>query len=93
MGRLSSPKRSEKLLRPVAPEIVRTWTAQAPRWLEVRTPAKSADPSLARLDPGERDAIMLAAELNADQLIVDDREGRRLAEERGITVIGTLGVL
>ena len=36
---------------------------------------------------------MLAAELRADQLIVDDREGRRLAEERGITVIGTLGVL
>jgi predicted nucleic acid-binding protein len=36
---------------------------------------------------------MLAAELRADQLIVDDREGRRLAEERGIAVIGTLGVL
>jgi hypothetical protein len=36
---------------------------------------------------------MLAAELRADQLIVDDREGRRLAEDRGITVIGTLGVL
>ena len=35
---------------------------------------------------------MLAAELR-DQLVVDDREGRRLAEERGITVIGTLGVL
>ena len=83
----------EELLHPVAAEIVRTWTAQAPAWLEIRTPAKSPDPSLARLDPGEGDAIMLAAELHADQLIVDDREGRRLAEERGITVIGTLGVL
>jgi predicted nucleic acid-binding protein len=83
----------EELLHPVAAEIVRTWTAQAPAWLEIRTPAKSPDPSLARLDRGERDAIMLAAELHADQLIVDDREGRRLAEERGITVIGTLGVL
>jgi len=83
----------EELLHPVAAEIVRTWTGQAPAWLEIRTPAKSPDPSLARLDPGERDAIMLAAELHADQLIVDDREGRRLAEERGITVIGTLGVL
>ena len=83
----------EELLHPVAAEIVRTWTAQAPAWLEIRTPAKSPDPSLARLDAGERDAIMLAAELHADQLIVDDREGRRLAEERGITVIGTLGVL
>jgi len=36
---------------------------------------------------------MLAAELGADQLTVDDREGRRLAEERGIPVMGTLGVL
>lgn len=35
----------------------------------------------------------LATELNADQLIVDDREGQREAERRGIPVIGTLGVL
>jgi len=26
----------EELLRPIAPEIVRTWTAQAPAWLEAR---------------------------------------------------------
>jgi predicted nucleic acid-binding protein len=36
---------------------------------------------------------MLAAELQADQLIVDDREGRREAERRGIPAIGNLGVL
>ena len=93
-GKVVIPQKvRDELLRPVAPEIVRTWTAQPPAWLEVRTPANSAEPSLSTLDPGERDAIMLAAELRADQLIVDDREGRRLAEERGITVIGTLGVL
>jgi predicted nucleic acid-binding protein len=83
----------EELLRPEAPELVRTWTAQPPAWLETRTPVSIADSSLARLDAGERDAIMLAAELNAEQLIVDDREGRRIAKERGIPVIGTLGVL
>ena len=83
----------EELLRPVAPEVVRLWTAQSPAWLETRTPASIADSSLARLDAGERDAILLAAELNAQQLIVDDREGRRIAKERGIAVIGTLGVL
>jgi predicted nucleic acid-binding protein len=32
-------------------------------------------------------------ELQADQLVVDDREGRREAERRAIPVIGTLGVL
>jgi predicted nucleic acid-binding protein len=41
----------------------------------------------------ESDAITLAMELHADQLIVDDREGRREAERRGIPVIGTLGAL
>jgi predicted nucleic acid-binding protein len=51
------------------------------------------DPSLISLDVGERDAIMLAAELHADQLIVDDRQGRHEAQKRGIPVIGTLGVL
>ena len=51
------------------------------------------DSSLARLDAGERVAITIAAELHADRLIVDEREGRREAERRGIPVIGTLGVL
>ncbi|MGB8653204.1 MAG: DUF3368 domain-containing protein, partial [Candidatus Acidiferrales bacterium] len=37
--------------------------------------------------------IMLARELRADRLIVDDRQGRREAEMRGIPVMGTLGVL
>jgi predicted nucleic acid-binding protein len=83
----------EELLRPVAPEIVRAWIAKAPPWLEIRAPVNPPDSSLAKLDPGERDAIMLATELHADQLIVDDREGRKYAEERRIPVIGTLGVL
>jgi len=51
------------------------------------------DSSLAKLDAGERDAITLATELQADRIIVDGREGRREAERRGIRVIGTLGVL
>jgi uncharacterized protein len=40
------------------------------------------------LDPGERDAIVLAGELRADQMIVDDRQGRQEAEKRGILVFG-----
>jgi predicted nucleic acid-binding protein len=74
----------EELLRPVAPEIVRAWIGGAPAWLEIRSPIDAPDSSLANLDPGERDAIMLATELRADQLIVDDREGRKRAEERRV---------
>jgi predicted nucleic acid-binding protein len=83
----------EELLRSSAPEIVRNWMSKPPIWLEVRTPTNAPDASLATLDPGERDAILLAGELRADQLIVDDRQGRHVAEKRGILVIGTLGVM
>ena len=93
-GRVVIPRAvRDELLRPSAPEAVRKWIGLLPPWLEVRSPANAPDPSLASLDPGERDAITLAAELQADQLIVDDRQGRQEAEKRGIPVIGTLGVL
>ena len=93
-GRVVIPRAvREELLRPSAPEMVRNWTSQPHDWLEVRTPLNSQDASLAALDPGERDAIMLAGELGADQLIVDDRQRRHEAEKRGIPVIGTLGVM
>jgi predicted nucleic acid-binding protein len=83
----------DELVQPSAPQLVRSWIDHLPIWLEVRNPLAVPDPSLAKLDPGERDAITLATELHADQLIVDDREGRREAERLGISAIGTLGVL
>ncbi|MFZ3201071.1 MAG: DUF3368 domain-containing protein [Candidatus Acidiferrales bacterium] len=93
-GRVIIPRAvHDELLRPSAPEMVRVWIAQLPAWLEVRIPVSAPDTLLAKLDQGECDAILLAGELRADQLIVDDREGRHEAEKRGIPVIGTLGVL
>jgi predicted nucleic acid-binding protein len=87
------PAVGEELLRPSAPEVVRSWMSQLPEWLEIKTPLNVPDASLSALDSGERDAILLAGELRADQLIVDDRQGRHEAEKRGIPVIGTLGVM
>ncbi len=93
-GRVVVPQTvREELVRASAPQLVRSWVDHLPIWLEVRSPLAVPDSSLAKLDAGERDAIMLATELHADQLIVDDREGRREAERRGIPVMGTLGVL
>ncbi len=45
------------------------------------------------LDRGEAEAIMLAKELQADTLIIDERTGYRLAKAQGLHVIGTLTVL
>lgn len=45
------------------------------------------------VDPGEASAIALAAEVKCDYLLTDDRAARKLAEQRGLTVKGSVGVL
>jgi predicted nucleic acid-binding protein len=45
------------------------------------------------VDNGEAEAIVLAKELHADRLLMDERKGRRLAVQEGLPVIGLLGVV
>lgn len=50
--------------------------------------------ALAReLDAGEAEAIILAQELQADFLLIDETIGRAAAQRQGVRVIGLLGVL
>ena len=83
----------EEFQRPETPAPVRGWIVHAPAWLEIRRVEKHLEPALRSLGAGEREAIALAEELHADRLIMDDRAGRRVAKQRNLTVIGTLGVL
>ena len=46
-----------------------------------------------KLDAGEEDAIALAIELHADMILMDDRDGVRIARGKGFRVAGTLGIL
>lgn len=85
----------EELSQAQTPEAVREWIAAPPEWLSVRSPNLEPDPALvaAGLDRGEFDAILLAEELGATDLIVDDWQGRQEAARRNIPYIGTVGVL
>lgn len=48
---------------------------------------------LGKLAPGEHKAILLAEQLKADLVILDDKAARRIAKERGLIVVGLLGIL
>ncbi len=66
-------------------------------WLHV-TPVQDAE-GLAKaivrtgLGRGEISAIFLAKELVADLTLMDERKGRRLALEEGLSVVGCIGIL
>ena len=75
------------------PPGVKSWIADAPPWLQVRHTSVTTDPQLAVLGAGEREAILLAQELRADLLLMDDRAGRHEAERRNLKFIGSLAVL
>jgi predicted nucleic acid-binding protein len=75
-------------------ELVRQWAGSVPHWLEVRQPTLT-DPFLATcgLHAGEIAALLLAQELQADRLLIDDLDGRTLATQRGFKCAGTLSIL
>jgi hypothetical protein len=48
---------------------------------------------LQSLDLGESEALVLALEVQAAAILVDEKLGRRLASKWGLRPVGTLGVL
>jgi predicted nucleic acid-binding protein len=63
-------------------------------WIEVlQADERAVAPLRVRLDPGEAEALVLASDIHADLLLIDDFAGRQMAAELGLTIIGTLGVL
>lgn len=75
------------------PGIVRRWIANRPDWVRVQGPTRELVAADQSLGAGELAAIALAEELSADALLIDERDGRREAERRGLPILGTLRVL
>ena len=84
----------DELSRDETPPEVRSWIDAPPAWLTiVSARAATQDPALLRLDRGERAAILLAASLKVDAILMDDRAGVAAAKAKGFAVVGTLGIL
>ena len=63
---------------------MRLWIQTPPQWATVHAPTQ-IDPAK-NLGLGEREAIALALELKATQLLIDDRVARRIAIQRGLSL-------
>jgi predicted nucleic acid-binding protein len=64
-------------------------------WLRVQPVQNSAVVATLKtqMDDGEAEAIALAMELGDVLLILDDKKARRVAQQIGLKVIGTVGML
>jgi uncharacterized protein len=63
--------------------------------IQVRSPTDRAcvDQLSSTLDLGEAEALALAIEVHADAVLMDEAEGRGMAQRLGLTSIGVLGLL
>ncbi|NET54814.1 MAG: DUF3368 domain-containing protein [Symploca sp. SIO2E6] len=84
---------ADELRASESPPVVKRWIAQPPDWLEIQSIKTPQWVELGKLDPGEREAILLAEELKASLVILDDKAARRIATERGLKIIGLLGIV
>lgn len=83
-----------ELLHEDAPQTVRDWAADLPRWITVRDVRDGSAAGMEKLQAGERAAILAAESIEADVVVIlDEKSARRVATERGIQITGTLGVL
>lgn len=64
-------------------------------WIKVRIANDKVLIQLLRreLDQGEAEAIALAVQLKSDWLLLDEKEGRRIARTLGLKITGILGII
>ncbi len=79
----------------VAAELERHRIEVEANWMRVVAAQDRAQLAELRqqLDPGEAEAIIVALELQASLILIDEQRGRRVAADRGLEYMGLLGVL
>jgi len=79
----------------VTDEVAEEFGGELPDWIAIQQITNQAQYlELAKnLGKGEASSITLALEFNDSLLVIDERKGRKVAEEMKIEIIGSLGVL
>lgn len=80
---------SVELQNSKTPLSVQDWIRNLPSWVEMRKPSR---PESFGLQRGEEDAIALALELHSPVLL-NEREARKVAESKGLVVVGLVGII
>ena len=75
--------------------IAKEYDHELPDWFLIKNPENKNYQKIleASLDKGEASAIALAMEHTESLIIIDDLRGRKYAEQLGIKITGTLGIL
>lgn len=94
-GRILIPWTVHKeLLDERAGETVIT-AVQSATWIEIQSVQNRelVDELGTRVNVGEAEAIVLAVEVGASRLLIDERLGRQAAKDLGLKITGILGIL
>jgi uncharacterized protein len=79
----------------VAQELDRHGVPIDPDWMRVviAQDREQLAELLRQLDPGEAEAIIVAVQLQASLILINEQRGRRIAADRGLRFMGLFGVL
>ena len=72
---------------------VRIFMVCTPLRMPIPSTEPTIEPMLLGLDAGEMDVLLLAREIAPDWVLIDERQGRRIAQAMNLPVKGTLGIL
>jgi predicted nucleic acid-binding protein len=95
-GSIIIPEAVYRELTEVSVPVPGTREVLSADWIQMRSVVNRslvANLKALPLDEGESEAIVLAKELNAEILLIDERRGRAEASRQGLRITGLLGVL
>lgn len=79
----------------ITPEVMQEYGNVLPNWIQVESVQDKIRQQLLEitLDKGEASAIALSLEKQNGLLLIDEKRGRKIAEELNLKLTGTLGIL